>query len=248
MNSDRTWRHWGRVDPYFGVLSHPRFQKTSIADSRAEFFDSGTGQIVSTLELLDKHFDRAQRSRALDFGCGVGRLTLPLARAYEHVVGVDISPHMLAECKDNAAGAGLDHIELASSSNDLEEVKGHFDLVHSYLVLQHIPVAKGMAIVNELLDRVAPGGLVSLHVSLAQEGSRLRSTLYALRRSVPGINVAVELMRHGRWNGPMMKMHDYPLQKLLEAFSRKSFGEVVVTFERQGSCLTCYLMSQRSSD
>lgn len=32
-----------------------------------------------------------------DFGCGVGRLTLPFADCFDNVVGVDISPAMLAE-------------------------------------------------------------------------------------------------------------------------------------------------------
>ena len=52
-----------------------------------------------------------ERRAALDYGCGVGRLTLPLAERCEHVYGVDVSPSMLREAARNAARMGLPNVE-----------------------------------------------------------------------------------------------------------------------------------------
>ncbi len=48
-------------------------------------------------------FQALARERVIDFGCGVGRLLIPLARNFEHAVGVDVSEVMLAETASNAA-------------------------------------------------------------------------------------------------------------------------------------------------
>jgi len=35
-------------------------------------------------------------ARALDFGCGAARLVIPLAKRFEEVVGIDISPSTMS--------------------------------------------------------------------------------------------------------------------------------------------------------
>ena len=53
---------------------------------------------------------------ALDFGCGVGRLVLPLARRYRTVVGIDISDAYIAEAVRNRDKHGLTNISLRGRS------------------------------------------------------------------------------------------------------------------------------------
>src|SRR5690348_7043245 len=103
-NSDHTWQYWGHHDPYFGVLTDPSFGRARLdEDARTRFFASGKDYVDFALTTVKQRLDPQFRpSRALDFGCGVGRLTIPLARICDSVVGVDVAEGMLAEARANA--------------------------------------------------------------------------------------------------------------------------------------------------
>src|SRR5207253_1465842 len=80
----------------WAVLSEPEF---SGGDAQARFFATGEGEVSGSLDVgrelgLPERFERA-----LDFGCGLGRLTRALAERFESVVGVDISARMLAAAR-----------------------------------------------------------------------------------------------------------------------------------------------------
>ena len=98
------WERYGAMDPYYGVLSAPDFHRARLdAATRARFFDTGRRQVAELAARIEAHTGSTlQARRALDYGCGVGRLTLPLAERCEHVYGVDVSPSMLHEADRNA--------------------------------------------------------------------------------------------------------------------------------------------------
>src|SRR5262245_17464712 len=125
-NTDKAWRRFGQIDPYFAVLSQPRFRTAAKeGETRRAFFTSGAEQIdrlfATIRENLDPEF--APR-RALDFGCGVGRVTIPLARRVEQVVGLDVSDSMLEEAKKNCEEVGVRNVTLLKSDDSLENVSG----------------------------------------------------------------------------------------------------------------------------
>ncbi|TAL79766.1 MAG: class I SAM-dependent methyltransferase, partial [Beijerinckiaceae bacterium] len=117
QDSDIAWEKWGTLDPYFGVVSFPEFHSANFKQNRDRFFEMGRQQIDAVLARITRFYGEAPRNRALDFGCGVGRLALGLARYFDEVVGVDISDAMLAEAKRNCAGSP--NISLIKSDDSL---------------------------------------------------------------------------------------------------------------------------------
>ena len=75
-HSDRTWEKIARSDPYYGVLTADRFRSGQLNDdSMAEFFRSGEEHIAHTVAMAETHLGlQIGNKRALDFGCGAGRL------------------------------------------------------------------------------------------------------------------------------------------------------------------------------
>ena len=137
-NSDKSWETLGRTDPYYGVLTSERFRSKNLdASARDEFFASGSQSMVDLLKNIEGKLGPIARGSALDFGCGVGRLVLPLAAelGFESATGVDISPSMLAEARKNADRAGLKNIEFVVSDDGLSRLQGTFDFIHSFIVL-----------------------------------------------------------------------------------------------------------------
>ena len=78
-----------------------------------------------------------------DFGCGVGRLVLPFAHYSREVVGIDISESMLKECEKNLNNRGINNCQLITSDDNLASLTGSFNLIHSFITFQHIPVGTG---------------------------------------------------------------------------------------------------------
>jgi 2-polyprenyl-3-methyl-5-hydroxy-6-metoxy-1,4-benzoquinol methylase len=100
----------------------------------------------------------------LDFGCGVGRLMEPLANEGYQVDGVDISARMLEYAQANPALSRSRFFR--SNGDDLGDAPaGAYDLVYSYLCMQHIC---SRSVRNELLAAMRralkPNGMVLVQV------------------------------------------------------------------------------------
>ncbi len=215
---DQDWERFGRDDPYFGVYAADRFRAERLTpEARAEFFASGEAHVEAVWQAVRAHLDPAfAPSSALDFGCGVGRLLIPLAARVERVTGVDVSESMLREAERNCAERGLAAVRLIHGDDALSRIEGSFDLVHSFIVLQHIPPARGEALFAALVDRVAAGGVGVLHVTFANElGVRERCVRWA-RAALPIVNRLWNI-RHGMpADTPWMQMNRYDLNRLMQ--------------------------------
>lgn len=74
-----------------------------------------------------------------DAGCGVGSLSLPLAKAGATVYGSDISEMMVEEARERAQAELDDTSRLTYEAKDLEAITGSFDTVICLDVLIHYP-------------------------------------------------------------------------------------------------------------
>ncbi len=71
-----TWDGFGKIDPLWAILTQPdkRNNKWDIN----EFFKTGEEEITQVMEYINSLHISLSRNKALDFGCGVGRLTQAL--------------------------------------------------------------------------------------------------------------------------------------------------------------------------
>jgi ubiquinone/menaquinone biosynthesis C-methylase UbiE len=164
----RVWERLADEDPFWAVLTDARFK-----DGRwdqEKFFALGDEQVALILSTAAEHGFDAPRHQALDFGCGVGRLTQGLAGAFDSVVGVDIAPSMIAQAERvNRHGSRCRY--LTSDRPDLRIFDdSSFDLVVSLLVLQHMEPQLAKGYIAEFVRVVRPGGLVVFQVPAERTG------------------------------------------------------------------------------
>src|SRR5262249_21187503 len=132
----RNWDQFGKEDPLWAILTIP--EKQGGRWDVSEFFATGEREISEALRYLAELGHAPRRLRALDFGCGVGRLTQALALHFQEVVGVDIAPSMIAAAdRFNRHGQRCRYVE-----NTLPDLSffadGSFDFIYSVIALQHM--------------------------------------------------------------------------------------------------------------
>jgi SAM-dependent methyltransferase len=87
------WEQHARHDPLWAILSDPvrRGRQWDLAT----FFETGRREISVLLQQIRDLGIAIDHDQALDFGCGVGRLTQALGNYFTTAVGVDISTTMI---------------------------------------------------------------------------------------------------------------------------------------------------------
>jgi 2-polyprenyl-3-methyl-5-hydroxy-6-metoxy-1,4-benzoquinol methylase len=247
-NTDRSWEMLGRQDPYYGVLTDEKFRNAKLdAGARQEFFASGSVHMAALLQRIEATLGPIARGRALEFGCGVGRLAIPLKRdaGFAGVVGADISESMLQEARRNAQDANLGHIDFVLSDDQLSRLDGAFDFVHSFIVLQHIPVARGEVIVRRLMESLAPGGVAALQLPFARRSGVLRNLANYTRVHVRPVHMLGNLLQGRPWNEAPMQMNRYDLNKLFVILHECGLARVIVEFMDDGGNTGAYLLVRR---
>lgn len=245
LSTDKAWEKFGRENPYYGVLAEERFASANIESNRAEFFESGRAFIAALLKRYESHFGPLPRERALDHGCGVGRLTFPLAKAFGSVTGLDISPSMLAEAEANARSLGASNVEFALADDNLSNAPGEYDFVNSYITLQHIPVRRGLPILSRLVRRVRPGGGIHVHLSIRTDGLPSRALWWASHH-IPGVKIWQNVFAGRPWNAPAMQMNNYPLNRIVVQLVDQGVGEFLIATERHAKFLTFSVIGRKS--
>jgi 2-polyprenyl-3-methyl-5-hydroxy-6-metoxy-1,4-benzoquinol methylase len=244
LSTDKAWEKFGRKDPYFGVLAEERFAARNIAENRKEFFESGRGFITQLLSRYERHFGALARERALDHGCGVGRLSMPLGDEFTDVVGIDISQSMLAEARANAERLKVENVQFDLADAQLSNAAGEFDFVNSYITFQHIPVRRGLPILSRLVGKVRPGGGFHLHLSLRTDGLSSRA-LWWVSHHIPGVKIWQNVCAGRPWSAPAMQMNDYPLNRIVVQLASHGIGEFLVSTEQHAKFLTCSIIGRK---
>lgn len=215
INTDKEWEKLGRDDPYFGVVTHEKYHQSNLTEERKEeFFQSGSRHITEVLETIRKHVDPDFRiNSAIDFGCGVGRLAIPLAKFADSVTAVDVSDSMLEEAKRNCKSRSIGNVKLVKADDGLTSLEGRFNFIHSFIVFQHIPVRRGELILRNLLAHLEEGGVCVAHFTY-NSGKRMRRLVSFMKSWIPlSANVA-NLMKGRPFLAPQIQMYEYDLNRL----------------------------------
>jgi SAM-dependent methyltransferase len=125
-----------------------------------EFFATGRADAAAYFRRLDELAPNAPRQRALDFGCGVGRVSRALADWVPEVIGVDASASMIRMARVLNADTPQCRFVTIRAKRLWRFRARSFDLVYSRLVLQHIPPHVVRRYIAEMIRTVAPGGMV----------------------------------------------------------------------------------------
>jgi 2-polyprenyl-3-methyl-5-hydroxy-6-metoxy-1,4-benzoquinol methylase len=142
-------------------------------DEKAKTWDEEPRRVATGAALsraVEAKIGEGQRPRLMDYGCGTGLCSLPLAGRCSSVLGVDSSPEMLARLEAKALAAGLRQVTTRRHDLTAESLAGlEFDVILCAMTLHHVRE------VGPLLSRfhsmLSPGGLLALSDLDKEDGS-----------------------------------------------------------------------------
>jgi ubiquinone/menaquinone biosynthesis C-methylase UbiE len=152
------WNARAREDAGYYVAFGRRDQ------DEAGFFATAT-DVINGLETELRRVPLAQRGdwRALEIGCGPGRLMRPMSRHFVEIHGVDVSDEMIALAKEKLRDIPNAHPHLTDGASLHMFADDSFDFVYSYAVFQHIPAREVIYRYLKEIQRVLkPGRLARL--------------------------------------------------------------------------------------
>ncbi|HYO81657.1 MAG TPA: class I SAM-dependent methyltransferase [Bryobacteraceae bacterium] len=173
------WNERAREDAHFYVA----FGRQNQDDE--EFFATGA-EVVKGIEWEMRRLGpgRPRARRALEIGCGPGRLMRPLSRHFGEIHGVDVSDEMVARARRNLASVPHAHPHHGSGADLAQFADESFDLVYSYAVFQHIPSREVvMSYLDEACRVLKPGGIIRAQINGLDQTAKQYDTWSGVRIS-----------------------------------------------------------------
>jgi ubiquinone/menaquinone biosynthesis C-methylase UbiE len=221
----QTWYQLGKDDPLWAVLScdAKRGGKWNPDDFLA------TGEVdVGLFHRLAKTHGGAPDAlgEVMDFGSGAGRLCLAWSRRARQVTGVDISASMIEKAKALTASAKNIQFVLNERSDLSVFPDQRFDLVASYICLQHIPWSIAANYVREFGRICRPGGIVIFQLpTRVVHPNHLSDLRKFIVDHLPfGWGAAYRRWRHG--TAAVFEMHFTPAEEVVAVAKTSGLREV----------------------
>jgi SAM-dependent methyltransferase len=189
----RYWTRMGVDAPHWSVVTQERFRPENIGANLAEFYEGGAWDGAVLDATLARIGRRAEEfAHAVDYGCGVGRITVHLARRFAVVTGLDISaPHLeLAAAAVKEGGHANVTLQRVTAA-DLMPVP-RCDLWFSRIVLQHDPPPIAFEVLRRTFASLAPRGVAVFQIPTWCEGYRFRIAEYLAWR--PGAEMELHVV------------------------------------------------------
>ena len=182
----QNWNDLATTDPLWAILSDP--DKKSNRWDPDDFMATGRSEIGDLVERVHHLGLPLSRGRALDFGCGVGRLSQALAEYFDEVIGVDISAKMVEQARARNQHGSRCRYELNDRPDLSRFASENFDLIYSVLALQHIPPRYARRYIAEFMRVLRPGGVLVFQLpspTAAMSGNITRRLKIASREFIP---------------------------------------------------------------
>ena len=242
-DTDLDWNIIAEHQPYFGVLANERYLAANLTpEAIDEFYSTGRSDIEYVVDTLKRVVGRRfSPNVALDFGCGVGRLSFAMAAHAKRVIGVDVAKDMLRIANEQATKRRVHNVEFSPTL----PVQG-VDWISSLIVFQHIPPERGYDLLQRLLDRLNPGGYVSVQISFFRDPRHTAEIVRDLH-DYRYDGRAIELMTEPPTDHPgSMSMYDYDMNRVLRVLYLAGIESVLTEHTDHAGCHGAWIFGRRA--
>ena len=202
----KNWTDLGQNDAMWVVLTDPN--KKGGRWTEREFFENGREEISRVMQQLKEAKIPIHFGKALDFGCGLGRLSQALGNYFASVDGVDVSASMIEQAK--ALNKMPEKVQYhLNVKTDLSAFPSDsYDFIYSSICLQHIPTNYQLSYIADFMRLLKRGGIAHFQTIHAR----------GWRQFVP--NAMADLIRKLKYRGKaFIPMYGVPVSSVCKAIA-----------------------------
>lgn len=248
------WERFAAREPYFAVLTAPEYLRQNLTpERRRAFFESGEALVASMFRAIELQLSPYfNPSAILEYGCGAGRLAIPLARRAGRnagwVTAVDRSPAMLDAARREADEHGVSNVRFRTPAELFSGSRETFDFITCYFVMQRLPPDQGLPLLAGLLDRLTPKGVGVFHIPFRSTASTALTALRWLRSAVPGVNALANTARRRPAREPFVRSYTYDLAAVFGVMKAGGIETMHVAFEPHEGLETALLYVEKPAE
>lgn len=161
----KTWEHLGQEKAHFSVVTDESFLPQNLSSSIDSFWAMGVSEAELAARTLSQYgMIKLEERVCVEYGCGVGRVTVNFATWFKQVHAYDISRNHLHHAQARANELGRKNIDFHECANDFRVAMEPCDFFYSVIVLQHNPPPVIMELIRIALAALKPGGIAIFQV------------------------------------------------------------------------------------
>ena len=194
-------------EPYWSVSSAEQFKMANISETVDAFYNRGKTVVTNFVATLQRNDLDASRYRSvMDFGSGLGRNSVWLARVFKEVHAYDISRPHLQIARAYLRESAIHNVDLHHLSVEMLSSLVPTDAIFSVIVLQHNPPPLIVFLLDRLLAVLNVEGVAYFQVPTYRLGYSFNTGPY----------LAAVADKQG------MEMHVLPQRKIFEIAAKHS--------------------------
>ncbi len=209
-----------------------------------DFFETGEVEVKKITQKIESLKKNMNYEKSLDFGCGIGRLSFPLSKIFNHVIGLDISKNMIEIANENKIKKNIENVNfVANLNNKLNFFKTNsIDFIVSLITLQHCPKVLQKSYIEEFCRVVKPKGLLYFQIIY---GSKLtfKGIVYSLlsNRSI------LYLKKYFSIRDNNVEMHTIKLKSVIDILAKNKlrFHAIEKNQKAGNNFLSCTIIAEK---
>jgi SAM-dependent methyltransferase len=159
------WTYLGLTRPHYSVITENQFLPENFQGSVESFWDSGQVEAAEVQRVLERHrFGNLSDRVCVEYGCGVGRVTMGFSSRFSRVHGYDISPGHLEYAKRRAHEIGVTNVSFHLCPDDALTDLEECDFFYSRIVFQHNPPPVISGLIKKVVSALRPEGIAIFQV------------------------------------------------------------------------------------
>jgi len=201
------WHKYGQTDPLWSIVSMP--DKEGNKWTTEEFFQTGVNEVEKLMAFLKTAGLKLPSGSALDFGCGIGRVTQPLCEHFETCHGVDIAPSMIDLANQYNRYGNRCHYHLNERADLQLFADNSINFIYCVITLQNMAPRYSRVYLQEFMRILAPEGLLLFQIPSEPNNWRQK-----VKQRVPQawLNQFYRLKHRGK---PIMELHGLPRAEVI---------------------------------
>jgi SAM-dependent methyltransferase len=167
----KAWEHLGENSAHFSVITNNDYLPENLETNLVDFWASGQAEADLAVAVLERYLSTPlDKLVCVEYGCGVGRVTMGLASHFGEIHAYDVSSNHLKHAEQQAVKESVKNITFHVCADSFLQPVERCDVFYSQIVFQHNPPPIIYHLVEKALSSLNENGIAIFQIPVYRLG------------------------------------------------------------------------------